>query len=175
MLRAEPPEGWGATQVSPPSLGGGSGATLTQWAAHRSPAGDERLLIGCVQTPIPGWVEEMRGAVEARSSALAAASAARLGGADLTTHSRTFLGWDGRSVVTCFAACGGRGPERACDRNVDEAQLVGGTAAPPPGLALALVTSGVHHPQATVGGAGLFFLCAGAVAVAARRKPRSRI
>lgn len=191
MLRAEPPAGWRATEIPPPALGGGSGARLAQWAAHRSPDGDV-LLVGCVSTPIPGWVEDMRGAVEARAFALTASSIEKIVGQDLTAHeedghvahrtadgsvravSRTFVGWNGPAVVTCFATCVGPAA-RGCDRQVDEASLGGGTAPPPPGLALGLVTWAVHHPTQTVVGASVLVFFAGVIAVAARRRPRSRI
>lgn len=202
---AEAPPGWIATEIPRPALGGGSGATLTQWSARRSPASGEVLLVGCVATPIPGWVEEMRPAVQARTLALTTTSAERVVGIAVETReeggrlflrpvgatddlahvgvSRTFIGWSQREVVTCFATCGtpqlpdlpAQRAARACDATVDQARLAGSTDAPPPGLALGAVTWAVHHPSKTVLWGGLLTFFAGAVAVLSRRRPRSRI
>ena len=179
-VAAEPPPGWTATEISRPALAGGSGATLTQWTARRSSAG-EVLLLGCVATPVPGWVEDMRGPVEARTASLAASSADRIAGAKVDA-SRTFLGWNGGDVVTCFATCaspvGPTGPEptaSACVPSVAAARLTGGTAPPPAGCGLAAVSWAVHHPSNTMLAGGLVTLFVAALAVVWRRRPRSRI
>ena len=200
-VAAEPPPGWIAADVPRPLLGGGSGATLTQWSALRSPTSDDVLLLGCVATPIPGWVDDMRPSVEGRTLGFASSSAERAVGGQVETRNegarlsvrrvgatedpqavgvlRTFIGWNDHDLVTCFAACVaprvGSRPERACDVSVDAARLEGGTEPPPPGLALAGVTWAVHHPSSTVLWAALLTIFVGAVAVVSRRRPRSRI
>ncbi len=200
-VAVEPPAGWIAADVDRPALGGGSGATLTQWSAVASAEGDV-LLLGCVATPIPGWVEDMRPSVQGRTIGFAASSGEKIVGAPIASHdeggrlllrlagtsdeaprvgvARTFMGWNGDRVVTCFVACArpfaskSVGP-RACDANVDAARLVGGTDPPPPGLTLSAVTWGVHHPSLTVLWAGVVTFFVGVIAVVSRRRPRSRI
>jgi hypothetical protein len=201
-VATESPPGWIATEIPRPALGGGSGATLTQWSALRSPASSDVLLLACVATPIPGWVEDMRPSVEARTLAFASSSAERIVGVAVETHdeggqlalrpvgatddvprmgvTRTFLGWTGSEVVTCFATCARpQAPDprrpRACDVSVARARLEGGAAPPAPGLALGAVTWAVHHPSKTVLWGGLLTFFVGAVAVVSRRRPRSRI
>src|SRR5689334_1633719 len=85
-VAAEPPPGWTATEVARPVLSGGAGATLTQWSAMKAPTTPEALLLGCVATPIPGWVEDMRASVEARTLSLTSSSAERLAGIDLASR-----------------------------------------------------------------------------------------
>lgn len=77
---AEPPPSFSPAAVAQPPLGGGSGATFTQWEASRSPNAEGTLLLGCVATPIPGWVEDMRPAIDARTVALMNGSAERVVG-----------------------------------------------------------------------------------------------
>jgi hypothetical protein len=201
-VATEPPPGWIASEIARPTLGGGSGATLTQWSAVRSPASGETLLLACVATPIPGWVDDMRPSVEARTLSFASSSADRVAGIAVETRdeggrlvlrpagagddaprvglTRTFIGWTPSEVLTCFATCAsppGREPRtrRACDVSVDRARLEGGSAPPPPGIALGAVIWAVHHPSNTVLWGGLLTFFAGAVAVVSRRRPRSRI
>ncbi|CAN5827453.1 hypothetical protein BH11MYX4_BH11MYX4_56030 [soil metagenome] len=175
-VAAEPPPGWLTADVARPALGGGSDAVVTQWTALRPHAGGEGLLLGCVATPIPGWVEDMRPAVEARTASLAASSADRLAGGDAAAHTRTFVGWTPREVVTCFATCAApKGQRRACDASVDAARLDVGSSPPPPGVGLGAVTWAVHHPSETVVWGGVFTFFVAAVAVLSRRRPRSRI
>lgn len=178
-VAAEPPPGWLAAELARPPFSSGSSAVVTQWTAWRAPASGEGLLLGCIATPIPGWAEDMRPAVEAHAIGLAGTSADRLAGGDADAHTRTFVGWAAGDVVTCFATCAApkataRGA-RTCDASVDAARFEGGSAPPSPGLGLGAVTWAVHHPAATVqwGGAFVFFLAV--VAVLTRRRPRSRI
>jgi hypothetical protein len=168
----------------------------------RSPETDETLLAACVATPIPGWVEDMRATVDARTTGMAAAAAGRMAGVPLEAHpdetpgryvlvapgggpspaqhgiARTFIGFDDQSVVTCFATCTSRIPTRApraCDAGILNARLTGGTEPPRPGLALGTVTWAVHHPARTaLFGAALVSGLA-VFAVVSRRRPRSRI
>ena len=79
---AEPLVGATPTEVKGPALGGGSDAALVQWTATRSGEGDV-LLLGCVATPIPGWVEDMRPSIEGRNLGFAISSAERLVGGDV--------------------------------------------------------------------------------------------
>ena len=72
-VAVDPPAGWVATELEKPKIAEGSGAVITGWTAHRSVAGDAAVVSGCVATPIPGWVEDMRPAVEGRTVALAGA------------------------------------------------------------------------------------------------------
>ena len=202
-ITAEPPSGWITTEVPRPSLGGGSGASLTQWVALGSPDVDgEVFLRGCVATPIPGWVEDMRPSVESRTTSFATSAAERIvgvpvvsrpegatlavrptGTSDLTPRvgvARTYVSWSGHELVTCFAVCARshtskRTGARACDAAVGAARLEGGTVAPPPGLTLAVVTWGIHNPFVASLGGALFTLFAAVLAVVSRRRPRSRI
>ena len=197
---AEAPAGATPTFVKGPELGGGSNATLVQWTALGSGEGDV-LLLGCVATPIPGWIEDMRPSIEGRNLAFAVSSAQRLVGGDVEpkielgylglhapgpSHarigvSRTFLGFSAASeVVTCFATCATpqnvahAGP-RTCDASVTHARLSGEVAPPPAGLALAATTWAIHHSRPTLAWAAALTICLGAVAIVKRRRPRSRI
>ena len=127
IVVAETPPSWVAADVAQPPLAGTSGARFTQWEAVRSPDGSAALVRACVETPIPGWVPDMRTAVEARANALAMATAERTSGAQAERRdeghrplvrtmgapegsppigaARTFLGFDDHEVATCFAVC----------------------------------------------------------------------
>ncbi len=203
---AEAPSGWVAVDLPAPTLGQGSGAALTQWSASaafatQSPSEGPILLAGCVATPIPGWVEDMRPAVEWRTLSLASSAAERIVGAPFEARNegplrvlrpagaadgpslgvmRTFVGWDGRKVLSCFVTCAeaarsaGQTP-RACDASVESAGLVGSTAPPPAGFMLEALTWAVHRPSSAVRWAGLLTFCGCAAAVLSRRRPRSRV
>lgn len=121
------PTGWLPADIERPNIAESSGARYTQWEASRSARDDVGLVMGCVATPIPGWVEDMRPAVEGRTVALAGASASKLTGgpvdaraADdgtlvlraasdlsgpLVGRARTFIGFDESHVLTCFVSC----------------------------------------------------------------------
>jgi len=199
-VAVDPPAGWVATEIEKPTIAGSTGALLTTWAAHRSAAGDAAIVSGCVATPIPGWVEDMRPAVEGRTIALAGASASKITGAPVDArsgeagvfalratsdlvgpvigHARTFVGFDEGRVFTCFATCAstaGPGPREECDRSVIEARLEGSLSPPAPGLALRGATWAVHHPRPTALGAFGLVVLLGVIAVTARRRPRSQI
>jgi hypothetical protein len=194
-----------AADVAQPPLGSGSGSTFTQWLATRSPTTKDTLLLGCVATPIPGWVEDMRPTVDARTVALMDASVERVVGVpvearDASGHfslrpvgapedaprlgiARTFVGFTDHEVVTCFAACANArtksvehpGAPRACDASVLSARLDGGSPPPAAGVVLGAVTWAVHHPRTAVTWGSVLAFALGAVAVASRRRPRSRI
>jgi hypothetical protein len=194
---------WVATEVEKPKIAESSGAVFSMWIASRSATGDAAFVVGCVATPIPGWVEDMRPAVEGRTVALAGASASKITGGPIDArsgndgvldlraandvtgsvigHARTFLGFDTSRVFTCFATCASTTPgtsdssSRECDRSVAEARLEESLPPPPPGLALRSVTWAVHHPRSAALGAFGLMVLAGIVAVAFRRRPRSRI
>jgi hypothetical protein len=181
---------WPPANVAPPKLTGTAGAELTQFAAFRNAA--STLTFGCVATPIPGWVEDMRPSVEGRTVALAGASAALAaghpidarsngrGGFDLRDvrelgkdpppigNAKTFLGFDAHRVHTCFATCIGAD----CASVVDGAHLEGSDAPPPPGIALASATWAVHHPRPFATGGAVTLVLLGAALVITRRKPR---
>jgi hypothetical protein len=207
----EPPPGWTdiSTELTPPPIGSASGSTFTQWGALRSSANGETFLAGCVATPIPGWVDDMRPTVDYRTVSLMNAAAARIVGVpvesrDATGHfslrpvgapedaprvgiARTFVGWDEHAVITCFAICAtGRVDPRAapgddaalprgCDATVLTARLDGSGPPPRPGVVLGAVTWAVHHPSPTVLWGGVLAFAAGTLAVALRRRQRSRI
>ncbi len=179
-VATEPPPGWLVTEVPRPALAGGANAVVTQWTAWRTQdASGEALLLGCVATPIPGWVEDMRPAIEARANGLASGSADRLAGGDAASHTRTFLGWTRGDVVTCFATCAApratARDARACDASVDSARLVESAPPPSPGLTLGALTWAVHHPSRAVLGVGVCVFLLAVVAMRTRRRPRSRI
>jgi hypothetical protein len=201
-VAAEPPAGWtdATAEIAQPPIGTGSGSTFTQWGARRSTLSGETLLVGCASTPIPGWVEDMRLATEARTTGLMNASVQRVVGFPIETRdepgrfslrpvgapestprigtARTFIGWDAHDVVTCFAACLSTreaAEPRACDASVLGAHLERTTSPPPPGVALGAATWAVHHPATAVTWGGALAFALGVVAVASRRRPRSRI
>lgn len=191
--------GWRGAEIEAPTLAESSGARFIQWRASRSD--DAALVVGCVATPIPGWVEDMRPAVEARAVALVGAVTSKLTngpvdarpdedgdlalrapgdlGGPLVGRARTFIGFDESRVLTCFATCATPGgvdvTATSCSRAVAGARLEGGLSPPPPGLGLRAATWAVHHPRpVALGGGGLVVLL-GLLAVAARHRPRSRI
>ena len=207
-LGTEPPPGFveASTAVAQPPIGGRdspTGSAFTQWNASRSPVTKQTLLLGCVATPIPGWVDDMRPAVEARTLALLDASAERAVGVPVETRSasghlslrtvgapegapfvgiaRTFVGFGERDVVTCFAACvAPRGSAdatspRACDASVLAAHLEGDRAPPPSGVVLGALTWAVHHPATAVRWGAVLTFALGVLAVVSRRRPRTRI
>lgn len=190
-------------EVPRPPIGAGSGSVFTQWQAWRSPAADETLQIACVATPIPGWVDDMRPMALARTVMVMNASVERVVGAPVETRAlsdhfglrrvgapegspwvgigRTFVGWDEHNVLTCFASCASSKHDnradvrRICDATVLASRLDNGLNPPPPGLALGAVAWAVHHPATSVRWAAVLVIALGVVAVASRRKPRSRI
>jgi hypothetical protein len=207
-VATEPPPGFieAATEVAPPSIGGRdspAGSVFTQWDASRSPATKQTLLVGCVSTPIPGWVEDMRPTVDYRTVALLDAAAERVVGVPVETRDasghfslrpvgapegapfvgigRTFVGFGAHDVVTCFAACvvpkgsAAAMTPRTCDASVLAARLQGDRAPPPSGVVLGALTWAVHHPGAAATWGAVLTFALGVVAVASRRRPRSRI
>jgi hypothetical protein len=200
-VTAEPPSGWVAAEIASPKIAESAGAVMIDWRAARSPEDSAAFVTGCVATPIPGWVEDMRPAIDARTTALAGASAAMITAAPIDMRAdaretlfvlraandlggppigsaRTFLGFDESRVFTCFATCADRpraGAPRhdACARSVLTARLDGSSTPPRPGLGLRGVTWAVHHPRPTALGGGVIVLLAGILAIAARRRPRS--
>lgn len=189
--------GASATEVEKPPVTEGSGAAFTQWSASRS--GEHVVLAGCVATPLPGWVEEMRPVVEIRTFGFATAAASKITRAPLDPRPvpdgtavlrlaqdgptvgrlKTFVGFDASHVFTCLAACArtdGHADEgETCGRIVATARLEGSSPPPPPGLLLGSATWAVHHPR--VAGLGMVaVLVLGAfLAVVLRRRPRSKI
>jgi len=91
---------------------------------------------------------------------------------------RTFLGWNDGSVATCFAICAARKDEepsaRRCDASVLGARLEGSLGPPPAGMVLGAVTWAVHNPSQTAAWAAGVAFVLGLVAIASRRRPRSR-
>jgi hypothetical protein len=199
-VAAEPPHGWTATEIAKPKIAESSGAHFTSWEALADGKHEAVLVTGCLATPIPGWVEDMRPAVEGRTVAFAGASTSMITGAptdaraaqdgllDLRAannlagpvigRARTFVGFDESSVFTCFAACGTKTREALhsdCERAVIEARLEGSHPPPPPGVALRGATWAVHHPRPVALGGAALVVVLGVLAVVVRRRPRSRI
>lgn len=204
-VAAELPPGWveAAPEVPRPPIGTGSGSVFTQWQAWRSPRASETLLLGCVATPIPGWVDNMRPSVEARTVSVMNASVERVVGVPVETRemsghfalrpvgspegtpwvgtARTFVGFGEHDVVTCFAACAAPKRDNAadvgriCNPNVLSSRLEGSLAPPPSGLTLGSITWAVHHPATSARWGAALVFALGVITVASRRKPRSRI
>jgi len=204
-VAAEPPPGWVAADIEPPKIAESAGASITTWRASQSSTSAEAFVTGCVATPIPGWVEDMRPAVEARTVALAGASAAKITGAPVDARSeegvlalraaadlggpfvgraRTFVGFDESRVFTCFATCARRAPVAGprtnteplgCERSVLAATLEGSRAPPQAGLALRGATWAVHHPRPTAAIGAMLVVLFGVLAVVFRRRPRSNL
>lgn len=197
---AQPPPGWVVAAVPRPPLGDAADAHFTSFTAWRSPDGAQGLVHACVAAPIPGWVEDMRPPLEARGIALAGSTAERIAGIPVEARpegsllvlraaggapepigaARTALGFadDGR-VVTCLAACArtdGRSPgSDDCRTQIAAVRFAPGSPPPPPGLVLGAVTSAVHHPREAAAAAGALITAAAVLAIATRRKPRTRI
>ncbi|MBX3226908.1 MAG: hypothetical protein KIT84_34070 [Labilithrix sp.] len=187
-----PPSGWRVGSIAPPKINESAGAEIVQHASFESPNGGA-ITVGCVATSIPGWVEDMRPAVEGRTVALAGASAALATGAPIDArpdgtgtfelraandiaapvigHARTFIGFDTQRVHTCWVTC-----TRAttCQSTIATARLDGSTAPPSPGLALTGVTWAVHHPTPFALALATTLTITTLLAVTLRRKPRHR-
>lgn len=197
FVDVELPPSWIALTLATPPLAEGSGASWTQHNAWRSADARATLSVGCVATRVPGWVEDMRPQISARTVALAGAAAERATGTPMDArdengelalravsdlsgpvlgHARTFLGFDGPRVVTCFATCVARTPRPVlgCEEALSSARLVAGTPPPPPGVVLALVTSAVHHPSESAAAAAAAILVFATLGIVLRRKPRHR-
>ena len=161
----------------------------------------EALAFGCVSTEIPGWVDDMRPVVDARSMGLTASVAEGLAGAPIRANdvgrsdaqttplaivdasngrnlgsAKKIIAFDEGAVVSCFVVCVAKtaGAARACDPAVEATRVVGDRAPPPPGFALAAVTYGVHHPNESAMSALGFVVALGVLVVATRRRPRFR-
>ena len=200
IVLAAPPQDWRpATGIAPPKVT--SAATLTSFEALVAPTGDAFLVRGCVAAKIPGWVEDMRPALEARSVALLGAATERATalptdarpagapglfelrpaahlGAPPTGTGRSILGFGAQSeVLTCFASCVSRAgpPPEACESAVVGAHLSADLPPPPPGLLLGATTWAVHHPRPFAGGAAAVVVASMALALALRPRPRARI
>lgn len=173
-------------------------ASYVDFRAWRGGDDGAVLAVGCVATPIPGWVEDMRPPVVARTIALAGATAERATGLPMDAakdgdrvvlraasrpndpplgEARTFVGFDASRVLTCFAVCAAPPPPRdalGCETAVRATRLEATDAPPAPGVALRAVTWAVHHPRPTAatfaGAVALFAL----VALVTRRRPRFR-
>lgn len=79
-----PPEGWVAASIEAPKLAEGSHASFTEFRSWHSPDGLDVLAEGCVATPIPGWVEDMRDAVTSRTVGLVLTTANQISSEPLT-------------------------------------------------------------------------------------------
>lgn len=197
----EPPPAWVRTDVERVPLTEGSGAGIVQWDGWRDPDGDRTLLAGCVQTPIPGWVEDLRPSVVSRARGVALAASERLAGrtvltegdgastalTDAASHATigalaTFLAFPASpstpAVVTCFATCvtrRERATDGACAAAVASAVVVDGGPPPDPGLALGAASWATHHARAVGLGALTLVLVGGFLGIVTRSKPRARI
>ena len=186
------PARWKPAEIPPPKISESAGAELTQFVSLRSDDAGA-ITFGCVATAIPGWVDDMRPAVEGRTVALAGASAALAngnpvdarddhhGGFELRVASdlggpvigraRTFIGFDPSHVHTCFATCV---RSTTCEHAIETARLEGSLPPPSPGLALSAVTWSVHHPHPFALGTAVAIALVAILSVALRRKPRHR-
>ena len=193
-VAAEAPSAWVATDVARPPLAESSGASWSSWNAWRSGEKDATLVTGCFAAPVPGWVEDMRPAFNGRVVSLAGATGAQIsgfavetfpegealglraaGGGPTVGFTRTFLGFGGTNVHSCFVVCAGtNAAPPVCNEVVVRTRLVGGDAPPQPGLALSTVTWAVHHPSTTATGFAAVVVLGAVLAITTRRKPRAR-
>jgi hypothetical protein len=193
-VAVEAPPAWLAGDVARPPLAESSGATWSSWKAWRSGEKDAVLVTGCFAAPVPGWVEDMRPAFTGRVVSLAGATAAQItgfavetfpegealglraaGGGPTVGFTRTFLGFGGSNVHSCFVVWGGtNAAPPACNDLVVRTRLVGGDALPQPGLALSTVTWAVHHPSTTATAFAAVVVLGAVLAITTRRKPRAR-
>ena len=74
----EPPPSWVAAEIAQPALAAAGGSSFSSWVTQRSEDGQHALVAGCVATPIPGWVESMRGPAMARTTELVLATTERI-------------------------------------------------------------------------------------------------
>lgn len=183
------PAGFQAVEIDRPKVAESAGARIVSWESHRDP--DGTLVSGCVATPIPGWVEDMRPNIEGRTVALAGAATEKIVGQSIDARpdgngffalrlasrlddpplgrARTFLGFSKDDVLTCFATCVGT----SCEASVAAASLEGSLPPPKPGLVLGSVEWAVHHPRDSAGYGAGFVVFAAVLAVVTRRKPRT--
>ena len=207
-VRLDAPPGWLIdTTTERPKLAESAGAEMVSFRVlrgqHQHSATHAGLVSGCVATPIPGWVEDMRPSIEGRTVALAGAATERLLGGDFPIDARpngdgtllfdlrpakdlggpvigsarTFVGFDSSSrVFTCFAACASRSGDTVvgCEAAVAGSRLEGSSAPPTPGIALRSVTWAVHHPRPFAFGVAIFVTGLAILAIARRRRPRFR-
>lgn len=200
-VRAPVTAPWQPFDLEPPTLAASSGARVDSWLAMRPSADGPSLVAGCVATPIPGWVEDMRPAADARVTAFAGAVASRvigrparvMAGADgnLAVHvdgdaadgsrgaARTFLGFDSANLYACVAVCVNprefSSSARDCAALVRDTHLEGSAEAPAPGHLLMLASMALHQPKlALTAFVGISLLFA-VLAIVTRPKPRSRV
>jgi hypothetical protein len=197
----DPPVGWRPAAIPAPPIAESAGARLASYAAVASPDSAAALVTGCVATPIPGWVEDMRPSIEGRTAALAGAVAERITGAPVDGRpdgegrlllrsasdlagpvlggARTFVGFDEHHVLTCFATCASRDPRAAstwhgCEGSLAGARLDGARPPPAPGLLLGAATWAVHHPRDVALGVAVIAVGLAILAIVTRRRPRFR-
>ncbi len=190
------PADWTSAEVARPPLTSATDARITQWEARSPTGGATTEVRACVATPIPGWVEDMRPAIEARTVAFAGATAERVVGAQMDAReekdvfllrrasdlggpvvgtARTFLGFDEGHVFTCVAVCASPAEAtRACDATVAAARLEGSSPPPAPGIGLGAITWAVHHPRSVAAAAAGFIVLMAILALWRRRRPRLR-
>jgi len=158
-------------------------AAVTYRTTALAAAAAERVVGAPVEARETGDMPEAPAAPGGSSGRYALRVAGAPEGAASVGVARTFVAFDGDRVATCFAVCaesgsgsgsGPRGP-RACDASVAAGRIAGGTAPPRPGLVVGAVTWAVHHPERSAVGAAVALSALAVLAVAARRKPRSRI
>lgn len=196
-IEAPLPPSAGGLALVPPVPSEASGAVLRTFEAWKLPTEGAAVVVGCLSTPVPGWVEEMRQPVMARAEAWTAKLAEKVAGVPVELRgdgevrkvhevtagpkgsARTFLTFEhegrGARVVTCGIACAGEDRAKdTCEAVVRGSRVVGGSAPPAPTAGLAALSWAVRHPAPTAGataGAAAALLLA---LVLFRRRPRSR-
>ncbi len=189
--------------LAPPDLRQAPQVRLISFEARKAPSAPEiRMVSGCFEAPLGGWIPEAEPVAFERLSAMAGFVADGAAGHLPRWHavpSKTgpeevkmrylepdpgetlrgalllgFTGSDerGMSAIACFVVCDDRPDAPGCDPRI--ARLAGPLIAPPPPTALQRALIAAVHAPGTVAAGGLALaILAAAVYLRRRRRPRA--